>query len=86
MAKEYEAQFNSDSLKGLRGETKEVLQHIAKDMATLMYNSNLSYNNFENFDKRIKTIDNIIGKMVGERIELEKRIEGLENHLFRDRS
>ncbi len=35
-------------------------------------------------DKRMDTLDNIIGKMTTERIELEERIEGLENHLFRD--
>jgi uncharacterized membrane protein YqgA involved in biofilm formation len=84
MAQEYEAQFNPKSFKELGVETKLAIQHLAEDIATLMHNSNLSYNNFENFNKRLKTIDNIIGKMVGERIELEKRIEGLENHLFRD--
>ena len=36
-------------------------------------------------DKRMDTLDNIIAKMIGERIDLEKRIEGLENFLFRDK-
>jgi|TARA_R100000988_G_C3989064_1_gene161548 hypothetical protein len=36
-------------------------------------------------NKRMNTLDNIIAKMIGERIDLEKRIEGLENFLFRDK-
>jgi len=81
----YEAQFKPTADDG------EMMLQIKEDFKGLFENNNRISEWFmaiadkmTSDDKRLKTLDNIIGKMATERIELEKRIEGLENHLFRD--
>tara|TARA_R110000824_G_scaffold238989_1_gene427702 strand:+ start:1682 stop:1969 length:288 start_codon:yes stop_codon:yes gene_type:complete len=83
--KEYMAKFKPTADDG------EKMLQIKEDFLILFENNNqisrwfmAMMDKMNSDDKRQKTLDNIIAKMVGERIELEKRIEGLENHLFRD--
>ena len=81
----YEAQFKPTADDG------EMMLQIKEDFKGLFENNNriaewfmAIMNKMSSDDKRMDTLDNIIGKMTTERMELEKRIEGLENHLFRD--
>jgi len=83
--KVYEAQFKPTVDDG------EMMLQIKQDLKGLFENNNRIAEWFvaimdkvTDDTKRMDTLDNIIGKMTTERIELEKRIEGLENHLFRD--
>tara|TARA_R110002020_G_scaffold354656_1_gene567392 strand:+ start:1846 stop:2115 length:270 start_codon:yes stop_codon:yes gene_type:complete len=83
--KVYEAQFKPTVDDG------EMMLQIKEDLKGLFENNNRIAEWFvaimdkvTDDTKRMDTLDNIIGKMTTERIELEKRIEGLENHLFRD--
>lgn len=83
--KVYEAQFKPTVDDG------EMMLQIKQDLKGLFENNNRIAEWFvaimdkvTDDTKRMDTLDNIIGKMATERIELEKRIEGLENHLFRD--
>ena len=84
--KEYDAQFKPTAEDG------EKLLQLKADLVILFQNNNRVSEWFVAIlervtedEKRMDTLDNIIAKMTGERIELEKRIEGLENHLFRDK-
>ena len=84
--KEYDAQFKPTADDG------EKMLQIKEDMKCLFKNNNriaewftAMMDKIYDDNKRMDTLDNIIAKMTGERIELEKRIEGLENHLFRDK-
>tara|TARA_R110000824_G_scaffold259577_1_gene448281 strand:- start:372 stop:617 length:246 start_codon:yes stop_codon:yes gene_type:complete len=56
----------------------EVLEQIGTDIASLMYNSNMTVKSFKDTDGRLNTFDSIIA-------DLLKRIGGIENHLFRDK-
>jgi hypothetical protein len=83
--KVYEAQFKPTAEDGER------MLQIKEDFKGLFENNNrisewfmAMIDKMADDDKRMDTLDNIIGKMTTERIELEERIEGLENHLFRD--
>ena len=83
--KVYEAQFKPTVDDG------EMMLQIKQDLKGLFENNNRIAEWFvaimdkvTDDTKRMDTLDNIIGKMTTERIEVEKRIEGLENHLFRD--
>ena len=83
--KVYEAQFNPTIDDG------EKMLQIKQDFKGLFENNNriaewfmAMIDKMASDDKRMDTLDNIIGKMTTERLELEKRIEGLENYLFRD--
>ena len=83
--KVYEAQFKPTVDDG------EMMLQIKEELKGLFENNNRIAEWFvaimdkvTDDTKRMDTLDNIIGKMTTERIELEKRIEGLENHLFRD--
>ena len=83
--KVYEEQFKPTVDDG------EMMLQIKEDLKGLFENNNRIAEWFvaimdkvTDDTKRMDTLDNIIGKMTTERIELEKRIEGLENHLFRD--
>tara|TARA_R110001583_G_scaffold170687_1_gene324159 strand:- start:447 stop:716 length:270 start_codon:yes stop_codon:yes gene_type:complete len=82
---EYQAKFKPTAEDG------EKLLQLKADLVILFQNNNRVSEWFVAIlervtedEKRMDTLDNIIAKMTGERIELEKRIEGLENHLFRD--
>jgi len=75
--KDYQAKFNPS-------EDDKDMMDLAQDLSSLMHNSNYLGRVNNQHVSRMDTIDSIIGKMTGERLELEKRIEGLENHLFRD--
>ena len=83
--KVYEAQFKPTVDDG------EMMFQIKEDLNGLFENNNriaewfmAMIDKMASDDKRMDTLDNIIGKMTTERLELEKRIEGLENYLFRD--
>ena len=83
--KVYEAQFKPTIDDG------EKMLQIKQDFKGLFENNNridewfmAMIDKMASDDKRMDTLDNIIGKMTTERLELEKRIEGLENYLFRD--
>lgn len=84
--KVYEAQFKPTIDDG------EKMLQIKQDFKGLFENNNriaewfmAMIDKMASDDKRMNTLDNIIAKMIGERIDLEKRIEGLENFLFRDK-
>ena len=75
-AEDYEARFHPS-------EDDKDMMDLAYDISSLMHNSNyLGRANRKN-ESRMDTIDNIIGALTGQRIELEKRIDGLEDYLFR---
>ena len=83
--KVYEAQFKPTIDDG------EKMLQIKQDFKGLFENNNriaewfvAIMDTITEHTKRMDTLDNIIGKMTTERLELEKRIEGLENYLFRD--
>lgn len=69
---------------------------IKEDMKVLMKNNNhareiiaewfLAIDKKMDSDrKRMDTLDNIIAKLIGDKIELTDRIKGLEDFLFRDK-
>ena len=69
----------------------EKMLQIKEDLKCLFENNNhiakwfvAMVNKMADDRKRMDTLDKIYASMVTDRIELEKRIEGLENHLFRD--
>ena len=83
---EHEAHFKPTADDG------EKMLQIKEDMKVLMKNNNhiaewfLAIDNkMESDRKRMDTLDNIIAKLIGDKIELTDRIKGLENFLFRDK-
>ncbi len=83
---EHEAHFKPTADDG------EKMLQIKEDMKVLMKNNNHIAEWFLAIDKkmesdrkRMDTLDNIIAKLIGDKIELTDRIKGLENFLFRDK-
>ncbi len=84
--KEYEAQFKPTSDDG------EKMLQIKEDFKRLFQNNNeiakwftAMMDKIEDDRKRMDTFDNIIAQLIGEKIELSNRIDGLETYLFRDK-
>lgn len=84
--KEYEAHFKPTADDG------EKMLQIKEDMKVLMKNNNhiaewftAIDNKMDSDKKRLTTLDNILGKLIGEKTDLENRIKGLEDFLFRDK-
>ena len=73
---DYEAKFQPS-------EDDENMKALANDLASLMHNSNFLGRACKENQSRMATLDNIIAKMTEERIEMEKRLDGLEDYLFR---
>jgi len=76
---EYEAKFNPS-------EDDENMVALAKDLASLMHNSNYLGRAMSENDKRMDTIDNIIADLVGRLAKLEEQMSKMENYLFRDKA
>ena len=87
---EHEAHFKPTADDG------EKMLQIKEDMKVLMKNNNhareiiaewfLAIDKKMDSDrKRMDTLDNIIAKLIGDKIELTDRIKGLEDFLFRDK-
>ena len=84
--KEHEAHFKPTADDG------EKMLQIKEDMKVLMKNNNHIAEWFTAIDnkmdadgKRMDTLDTIVAKLIGEKIELSDRIKGLEDFLFRDK-
>ena len=65
---------------------------IKEDFKRLFQNNNeiakwftAMMDKIEDDRKRMDTFDNIIAQLIGEKIELSNRIDGLETYLFRDK-
>jgi len=76
---DYEARFQPS-------EDDENMKALANDLASLMHNSNFLGRAYKENQSRMATLDNIIAKMTGEKIEMEKRLNGLEDYLFRGKN